>query len=335
MYASIPPFTVHTFDDSPLVSDCFVEHVDATRLQQLINVKYDKPYTKDDRQSRVLPYKSVREHLQAIYSHVRDGELKVYYKVPKRQKRDQGRVFAHMSRSLACLPKDVRGYLSNGNYTDHDVVNAHCTLIVDDAARGDIHLPTLHQYVHDREANIKHICGAYKVDREIAKKLPLILIYGGSVRRWAKDNNVKYSSLTCEENWTRDLQTIGKRLRKANKHTWDALRARIAKENKQRKASGLPARNAKSVMLSLYAQNLERRVIEHVYSKLDVSQRRGFSYSYDGFATRDTVKTEDLNTWSRELFPSLTWQHKAFGGEDIRSSLTNTQTRTSWISQTR
>ena len=258
--SDLPPFTIHTFKDSPFLKQTFVEHVDSTRLRQLINVGYDEEYTSLYKSQTGVPFDNVRAHLLNIVDNVQDEKLYVLYKRPKRTKHDQGRVFANYSRSLFCLPKDVRGYLMKDLATDHDIQCCHATLLYDDAQRGDVACPALEQYVKDPDTTLDKIIDVYKVSRDVAKKLPLVLLYGGTQERWAKEFKVKMpkGGSPIADGFCQDLEAIGNRVRSANKKTWDNLRARIHKENVQRKKDGKSQRNARACLMALYAQNLER-----------------------------------------------------------------------------
>ena len=136
MLHELPPFAIHTFEDSPLVKNNFREYVDTTRLRQLLNVGYDKPYDAAFVSRTGSPFDTVQTHLDHIADNVQDGELVVSYKAPKRVKCDQGRVFAAHSLSQFCLPKEIRGYLLQGNGVEHDMQNCHATLLYDEAKRG-------------------------------------------------------------------------------------------------------------------------------------------------------------------------------------------------------
>ena len=318
--AELPPFTIHTFKDSPFLKQTFVEHVDSTRLRQLINVGYDEEYTSLYKSQTGVPFDNVRSHLLNIVDNVQDEKLYVLYKRPKRTKHDQGRVFANYSRSLFCLPKDVRGYLMKDLSTDHDIQCCHATLLYDDAQRGDVACPALEQYVKDPDTTLDKIIDVYKVSRDVAKKLPLVLLYGGSQERWSKEFKVKMpkGGSPIADGFCQDLEAIGSRVRSANKKTWDNLRARIHKENVQRKKDGKPQRNARACLMALYAQNLERRVLEHVYANLNEESREHFVYCFDGFMSKRQIDTAQLEEWSHELFPSCKWSHKPFGGDKLR-----------------
>jgi hypothetical protein len=324
MFSDLPPFKIHTFKNSPLLKNTFQEYVDATRLRQLINVGYNEPYAETFKQETGNEFEDVRAHLQDLFDNAASGELFVNYRKPKRNKLDNGRVFAEKSRSLFCLPKDIRGYLMKGNGIEHDISNCHASLLYDEAKAGKLNTPTLNRYVENRVHTLEHIQNAYNVDRETAKTLPLVLLYGGTFERWAEENNVTIpedspKTASClPKNFARDLETICQQVRHANKSLWESLRSRIAKENRQRKAEGKPKKNARGCLLALYAQNLERRVLEHVFSKMHDEQRDGFVYGFDGFITRRTIETDVLNKWARQLFPSCTWSHKPFTGDKIR-----------------
>ena len=69
MFASVPPFTLHTFESSPLREDTFYECVDIRRFQQLLNTKYDVEYTPEDKAARALPFNTLRHH-PVSYTHL-------------------------------------------------------------------------------------------------------------------------------------------------------------------------------------------------------------------------------------------------------------------------
>ena len=102
-----------------------------------------------------------------------------------------GRVIpAHYS-SLSVCHRPTRHALCQGIYIDIDIVNAQPTILLEICKQNNIELPALNLYVQDPKNIRQIIMEHHNVNKDIAKQLPISLMFGGSYKSWAIENNVE------------------------------------------------------------------------------------------------------------------------------------------------
>ena len=107
-----------------------------------------------------------------------------------------GRVYAKHSIGAINLRKEIRGTIFINIYVDIDVVNGHPAIIFQIAKSLNIPCPNLERYINNRETILEEVQPFYSIDRNNAKKLFIIVLYGGGFKNWAKDNSIKKEELT-------------------------------------------------------------------------------------------------------------------------------------------
>jgi hypothetical protein len=105
-------------------------------------------------------------------------------KTKYRQSKNQiGRFIAVKSRSLQCLPREIRHTISKKYYYDLDIVNAQPTLLVQYCEKNNIPCDHVRNYVDHREVRLQELMDVFGYDRETAKQAVLSLINRGGVLR--------------------------------------------------------------------------------------------------------------------------------------------------------
>ncbi len=324
-------FVLHTFDAGPSIrTDPHVEPVPVERLRAYVAIQHAAPYSDQFRADAGLSFRDSREHARRLLkrhdaSAVVPG-VQTAYKMPKRAKVDRGRVFPEQSASVGQMESSVRAVLCHGVFQDHDIVNCHPTLLADACSAHDMDVPTLDDYVTGREERLAAIKDAYGVDRATAKRLPLILMYGGSLKTWLAKAGVQAPepspAVAAVDGFVtglcRDVETIAKRVKADNQKHWKAVQADVSRHNRKVKETGEGrVKDAKCVLLSHFAQNLERQALEAVYAALTPPQRTRFVYTFDGFMlpVSHAVTPAFCEEQTQALFPSARWELKPFEPE--------------------
>ena len=211
-------------------------------------------------------------------------------------------------------------------YRDHDLKNCHATLLRDECERIGLPCPHLEAYVNERESVLESIMKECEVTREAAKRLPIVLLYGGTVYCWQREYNVKRvdeSALGFIAGFRGDLQTISAVLQRKNEKLWRSIQESTRKVNGDRARRGERKKNARSTLLARFAHHLERQAIESVYKGLTEEQRAEFVYCFDGFLlpVEQSVSVSELNTWTRARFPSATWEYKEMDAGGLEEAI--------------
>lgn len=124
-------------------------------------------------------------------------EVKYYYDKNK----SLGRVYPEKSLSLCCMRRGLRHILSNGIYTDIDMVNCHFQLADEIFNKPEIQFPLLHDYVLRRKNYLQLLCNHFNEGLEYMGKKPLNIVddydmlkecflrqlYYGKYESWVKD----------------------------------------------------------------------------------------------------------------------------------------------------
>ena len=185
-----------------------------------------------------------------------------------------GRVYPDGKLSLGCLRAELRGFLCVGEWTDIDLENAHPKALLQIFAKSGIRTPQLFYYVANRDECLRVLMDTLKTDdgeyisRKRAKNLFLRLTYGGSLRSWiegtATDEENKQPPIT---NYHELPHETRKFLDAFEKETQHIILKYICDANPEivAKYTRLKKRNPQASTASLFAQNLERKLLESLF----------------------------------------------------------------------
>jgi len=168
-----------------------IEHTDIKRVYGFIKNNMGINYEGMKRYEGI-PYKTELDQM-IKYKDCYNKKLKkfsVSFHLPKHK---WGRVLPAYHTSLSVYHRPTRHSLCDGVYIDIDMVNAQPTLILEICRQHNIDLPALKLYVanpkHYREALAKH----HKVGKDVAKMLPICLMFGGSYDGWLREHNITHN----------------------------------------------------------------------------------------------------------------------------------------------
>ena len=247
----------------------FTEAIDRKMLQRLIDSGVLYRERNDDvggRKSRLYGC-TEEQHIQKLLKRVKSGVLLVTYGAPKC---GFGRVSPKGSFSLGTLRKEVRGFLCGDDWWDFDVAKCHHDILLQLCQSNGLPCPALANYVTNREDCLAEVAALFKEGnsegtRDAAKILFIIVMYGGSVQKWLRDNKdalvAKPVLPPAVINLKREVERISKTMQGYNPVM---VKAVAALRKKERKTDN----NFDGSFLAYYAQEWERRVLECVFTMM-------------------------------------------------------------------
>lgn len=208
-------------------------------LQQTFSDKYRKKFY-DNEKSQLLAYRKL----------IKDGKAKVKYI----KSLDFGRILPKRSLGLHNIRREIRHTLAKKKYIDVDIVCCHHQILLQICKENNIICPNLQNYVNNREQMLKMVIDDYKVDREKAKNLFIRLLYFGSFKKWASDNNLLSAVMNENlKNFNKEVRNIGKLIVKDN----EELQI-VAKEDKSKT-------NITGTVCSYFLQEIEAYILNKMY----------------------------------------------------------------------
>ena len=316
------PFTIaeHTLSILPHIP--FVQEIDEQRLNDFLASGYEGKYDEEWVERSKHNFASVRDHAAAIADRLKDGKLNTRLGKPSGAKLDNARVYHQGMVTVSELSGDVRDYLLAGKYVDYDIKNCQPTLLLQEANRADVALPGVEQYVNHREAVFEELCEATKCTKAQAKTFVIRLLFGGSPEGWVATAEREHAAdertpvpdlkglkrLSWVSAFLTDIQTILGELKRRNADLWKTTANTVRTQNRRRNEKKRP----EARFLAIYAQGLERRVLDEVFKRAGEERRRYMIYTYDGFMipTRFEMSVDILSTYTNTKFPLVSWAVK-------------------------
>jgi len=230
-------------------------------------------------------YANLKTQLAAYYTGIKDNIFLVEYKMASY---GYGRVYPKQSLSLCSIRREVRhaivSHTGEDTYVDVDISCAHHEILLqlvnyfkndyltqDDLDESEYKLKQtleefplkLTDYVNNRNSWLKKVMDEYKVSRDDAKKLFIIILYNGGFNTWAKE-----LALTKKETeWLAEFRYEFKfvcewMMSRINKTWFDSM-----VKNHSKKAKKGEDKNPNDIgrFMSIYLQEWERRCLEQMY----------------------------------------------------------------------
>lgn len=303
------------------------ERIDVNALHKLINSCLLKEnISKWKRHS----YTSEKQQLEKYATLIKNGVASVQYFKSKVKVNDVeqswGRCNPANMVSLFTLRKEIRHTISAHYYTDIDIANCQPAILYHICKQFGIKCVKLEDYVLNRKKYIDSVESYYKVDYDNAKKLFIIILYGGGFKKWAEERKITLGPLDFIEDFILEFQEIAKRITAANPLIRDYVIAR--KEQK-----GTKSYNLNGATIALYLQEMEVRILEHIYKYLvenKLVENKSLVLCADGVMIETAKYTVDLlqkltdyifNVFGFQLVFTTKPMDKIFKKIDINESL--------------
>lgn len=197
----------------------------------------------------------------------REGYFSVAHTMPKHK---WGRTIPAGYLSLSVQHRPTRHALCKGIYRDKDMRNCHPQLIAEIAEQHGVPMPKLKKYNDNYKAYRQRICDHHGLDwgnpdhKNIAKQLPIRLVYGGTYDNWLKDWNI----LVNAQNKMGKFVAIEAELAGIREVVWtnnqDIYKDVIRQDPKKWRNEA----EAKRGVQGLWCQTIERLIMEECISYL-------------------------------------------------------------------
>jgi hypothetical protein len=236
-----------------------VEYVDICKVQGFIKNKMGISYGGIRRYEKLeQKFKNELEWMKSyknLYNREIGGFETGFY-LPKYK---YGRVLPNNYLSMSIAHRQTRHSLcDSAGYIDIDMVSCQPVLISEICRHHNINLEGLNYYVNNRDYVLNQIMEYYGVSRDSAKKLPLILMFGGTYQTWKDEYNIEKNDLDLILKIENEMITVMNTVYRYNK---DTIEAAVLKEfpDKWRTLG-----EKKRGVMALFCQTTERLIQESV-----------------------------------------------------------------------
>ena len=147
-------------------------------------------------------------------------------------------------------------------YFDIDIENCHYVIINQICEKNGLNSEKINDYVKNREKILTMVMKEYKIDRCTAKTLFITLIYGSSLNKFFKDNNLKKDITSKTYIYLSELQ---KQLLDVQNVVITSNPAICYEVERNKILKGKQDYNRESSIFSTYIQEYECRILECIY----------------------------------------------------------------------
>ena len=214
-------------------------------------------------------YENEKDFLIKYQQKIINDTAIIEYKQPKHK---YARVYVDNSLTLGCMRGIVRDTLTEDFYTDIDIDNCHCAIIEQILNKVGRKCQSLTTYNNDRSNILNEVMTYYKCDRKTAKSYFLICLYGGDYKTFTNQHNKREGVNKIEDDkkplkfmtdYYNDIQTITDLI-----YTHNMEMTQEIKQFKDEYKTQYTDRSIKNSILSYYAQDYERRILEIIFNYL-------------------------------------------------------------------
>ena len=237
----------------------------------------------------------------------------VSFELPKHK---WGRIIPNKYLSLSIFHRPTRHAFCEDNYIDYDMVNCQPKIISEVCKHHDIPCKALDNYVSNTKEMRSKIMEHHNVSKDVAKRLPICIMFGGLYERWLTDNKVD----TNKQNLLQDFCDIENEMKNVigivyanNKHIEeDVLKQDCNKWKNENEA--------KRGVMALWSQSVERLIQENCIQYLVDNKQMPLEEivpCQDGFMILKKYKydtlCQDLETLIKKNFNiHVEWSDKEF-----------------------
>ena len=194
---------------------------------------------------------------------------KKVYKINKAKSLSIGRLypdFAHVYQNLGQL---VRRLVINDTFEEYDIKNSQPTILYQKCE--ELKLPksyysAIKDYVNDRDAKINDVKNEYKVSKDQAKSLFIILCFGGTFNTWLKQHQLSphrepQAFITEFNNNLLNIRTNLDKFGDSMQECFDVVQSKEYQKQHSNTAS------KEACALALYLQNTEGDILKLIYNE--------------------------------------------------------------------
>jgi phage/plasmid-associated DNA primase len=204
---------------------------------------------------KFLPYKNELQFIEkykTIYDR-RNERFNTGYTLPKHK---WGRITPNDYLSLSIAHRPTRHSLSDEFYIDIDMINAQPRITEGICKHHNINTPNLTRYINERDVILNFIKETHNCDRDTAKNLLIVLMFGGSYDGWIREHNIQQGDkIDIIEGVENEMSLIMETVYTNNKHIETAVL-------KQDPTKWKTVNEKKRGVMALWAQSIERLLQE-------------------------------------------------------------------------
>jgi len=183
----------------------------------------------------------------------------VSYKLPNHK---WGRILPNHHLSLSVMHRPTRHAFCD-EYIDFDMVNCQTCIIVELCKKNGINKKTLIKYSENTNEFRRQVMDKYSVNKDIAKKLFISILNGGSYNNWIKNNNLQEDYFAEIQDLQNEMKDIIEMVYLANQH----IKKDVLKFDKDKWVNEY---ESKCGVMALWYQTIERLVQETAISSLNI-----------------------------------------------------------------
>lgn len=234
-----------------------------------------------------LPFQTELDQL-VKYKDAWNKKNKCFVVAHSLSKHKWGRISPSGSISLSIFHRPTRHGLANEFYIDLDMVNCQVSIMVEILKQHNIHKEKLTKYALDPKKYRQRIMEHHKCNKDVAKQLPITLLFGGTYNGWIKENNIQVETkLATFATLETELCDIINIIWEANK---DTIYKDVIKQNKKKWKTN---DEAKRGVMGLWCQTVERLIQETCINYLVVEK---------DFVLADIIPCQDGMMILKELY---------------------------------
>lgn len=236
------------------------EPIDVEILNKLINSDLLKDNFRNPTANFL--YSNEREQLINYKKLISLGKAKIVYK--RCNNMDFGRCNPLRALGLFCIRREIRQTLCKNKYIDLDIENCHPAILLQICKKYTDEIESydnLEDYVNNRASHLKNVMDTYKVDRDTAKRLFIILLYYGSFETWANDAGIDVNETPA----TKDIKNLRKELLSIGKVIYEKNKLISAQVKKNKDDKQINEYNEIGSVVSYYLQEIECRILEQLF----------------------------------------------------------------------
>jgi len=188
-------------DNSCLKKREHTELLNMSRIEALLNSDMVwEMQLKNDKDEKNEKYNFNREYFEKMIDEAKcvDGRWymeNVFYKGSKNLP-DCGRVYPIKGKSLGPIPRQIRHFLCEDQYYDVDIVNCFGSLCLEKCREWGLNCPCMEEYCNRRGSILQDIMDRTDQDRDFAKKIFILIMFGGSWKKHFREHNVPLTEVT-------------------------------------------------------------------------------------------------------------------------------------------
>lgn len=233
--------------ETPLNGITLFEPIDTTILDKILNSDLLIINDEWNEEIQLNKYKEI----------IKDGKAQVKYN--KKKDCIWGRSNPIGNLGLHTIRREVRHTLTKDKFIDIDIENCHPVILYQICIQNNIVCDKLKDYISNRSRYINQVMEHYKVNRDKAKVLFIILLYSGGIENWKRDNNINIDNdLNFLIEFKEEFKNISKIITENNPDIAQNI-IKIKQEE------GKKEYNLNGSVCSYFLQEYEIRILTQIY----------------------------------------------------------------------